>query len=293
MVKIRVQSAANAGILLGLLIQLGSVIFYVKYRSAIENLKQEVLSNLERKTQIWNDYGVVMDSESSLDNSNELKRDAFDVTLVTQCSVNNMHHLIETLHRWTGPISVSVFAPGEHFSNAKMGAKSISSCFPTRDIKFYLVYSLNKPPIISETELKKWFDFYSMVNITARCSRLLDTLRAIAGYNYVHDGIAYPHNTLRNVARKGVRTTHMFLLDVDVMPSYSVRKSVLQVLRNSAANDDVGSSNHQAVYVTPVFEIGINATMPITKQEIKEAIKTDEARIFHAKTCPMCHKPTK
>ena len=34
-----------------------------------------------------------------------------DVTLATQCSANHLHHVVMLAKRWTGPISVAVFAP--------------------------------------------------------------------------------------------------------------------------------------------------------------------------------------
>ena len=34
-----------------------------------------------------------------------------DITLVTQCSINHLHHLIELIKVWNGPISCSIFVP--------------------------------------------------------------------------------------------------------------------------------------------------------------------------------------
>lgn len=41
--------------------------------------------------------------------------------------------------------------------------------------------------------------------------------------NYKGD-IPYPHNVLRNAARKGAATEFVFLIDVDVMPSLHMRE---------------------------------------------------------------------
>ena len=41
--------------------------------------------------------------------------------------------------------------------------------------------------------------------------------------NYKGD-IPYPHNVLRNVARRGAATKFVFLIDVDVAPSLNTRE---------------------------------------------------------------------
>lgn len=34
-----------------------------------------------------------------------------DITLVTQCSINHLHHLVDLVKVWNGPISCSIFVP--------------------------------------------------------------------------------------------------------------------------------------------------------------------------------------
>jgi len=35
-----------------------------------------------------------------------------DITLVSQCSIDNLHYIPDLVHRWRGPTSVAIFAPG-------------------------------------------------------------------------------------------------------------------------------------------------------------------------------------
>ena len=39
--------------------------------------------------------------------------DPNDITLVSQCSVDNLHHVPNLIKRWLGPTSIAVFVPGQ------------------------------------------------------------------------------------------------------------------------------------------------------------------------------------
>jgi len=54
----------------------------------------------------------------------------YDVTLATQCSANHLHHVVMQIERWTGPISVAVFAPDEQASFATDAILSMGECWP-------------------------------------------------------------------------------------------------------------------------------------------------------------------
>ena len=42
----------------------------------------------------------------------EFSPEANDITLVSQCSIDNLHYIPDLVHRWRGPTSVAIFAPG-------------------------------------------------------------------------------------------------------------------------------------------------------------------------------------
>ena len=65
-----------------------------------------------------------------------------DVTLATQCSCNHLHHVVMLTERWSGPISVAVFAPNQDAAFATDAILSMQECWPeikTR-VTFHLVY---------------------------------------------------------------------------------------------------------------------------------------------------------
>lgn len=76
-----------------------------------------------------------------------------DVTLATQCSANHLHHLVMLAKRWSGPISVSVFAPNRDASFATDAILSMQSCWPEieRRVIFHLVYPKKHPADLSQS----------------------------------------------------------------------------------------------------------------------------------------------
>ena len=121
--------------------------------------------------------------------------------------------------RWSGPISIAVFAPGLEASFATDAILSMQQCWPAvrKRVSFHLVFPQEFPADVSQTGQLEF----------ENC----EALRAIIhdyggddGQNYKNQ-IPYPHNVLRNAAREGAATQFVFLIDVDVMPS-SVEKHV-------------------------------------------------------------------
>jgi len=290
---IRTASVSWLAGLFWLLINISSLSVYMKYQIAIRKMQNEILTKMQDQVQQWGEYEVIMNFGSKQNSRNQVKQKRpIDITLVTQCSVNNLHYIVESLQRWDGPISVAVLGAKDHFLDAKFGAKSLSECYSSANISFHIVFPYKHKPTFSDKAVEIWANYYKIKNKTARCDHLLAVLHSITGLNYAFGEIAYPHNTLRNVAKRGVISTHMLLLDVDVMPSANIRKSFLEdVVLSSDKSQSV--KNDKIVYITPVFEIEIDAKMPRMKSELKRAIKAEQARVFHMETCPICHKPTR
>ena len=67
------------------------------------------------------------------------------MTLATQCSANHLHHVVMQITRWSGPISVAVFAPDDQASFATDAILSMSECWPEikKRVTFHLVYPTN------------------------------------------------------------------------------------------------------------------------------------------------------
>ncbi|CAK8685198.1 unnamed protein product [Clavelina lepadiformis] len=281
------------------MIEIASLITHESLSRATFRLQNDILQKIIRHSITWKEYRVILNfsfMEMEESGSDTLSAQlASDVTLVTQCSVNNLHHIIESLQRWSGPMSIAVFAPGDHISHAVMGSFFIKRCFPERNISFQIVYPVDNLPKFKAESLRIWHNYYYSDKRTIHCKHLLVTLQGLKGKNYALGDIPYPHNTLRNVAKKAVKTRYMFLLDVDIMPSRKVREIFLNHLYNMKSRKDATNTTvpQNVVFVTPAFEIEESVSIPTTKQELAWLYKNGMIRAFHAETCPMCHKPTR
>lgn len=279
-------------VFLWFILQLLAVGNYLYYQTLIDNLHLEVSKFVERNAQVWQDYQVLCDfvfleSPNGKSNNKVFKRRKLEVTLVTQCSTNNLRYLLDLLNSWHGPVSIAVFAPGRQFVHAYFTAQTIFRCFPSRDVNFQFVFPSIQPPSINDQDLKIWYElFFQKSN---QCENIGEVLQLLIAPNYAIDKLPYPHNTLRNVAKRQAATTHMILLDVDVLPSPGIRESFLSHI----AFDNSTDINSNVIYVVPAFEISHDDLMPRSKTELVQAVKSQRVRIFHTLTCPFCHKATK
>ncbi|XP_077970904.1 beta-1,4-glucuronyltransferase 1-like isoform X2 [Styela clava] len=202
-----------------------------------------------------------------------------DVSIATQCSVNHLHHLVELAERWKGPISCTVFAPNLDASYADDAIDILRKCFSDirKYVYFHLVYPAQHPADVSKVGV--WQDL--------SCSALLDKLQNYGYQNYVVGNIPFPHNILRNVARKGVITEFVLLIDIDTMPNLELR----QEFNNFAYRHSLfGLLTEQTVFVVAAFEIKKGIKMPSNKTELLSGIRTGTVRTFHNETCWWCHR---
>nr|XP_039251450.1 beta-1,4-glucuronyltransferase 1-like [Styela clava] len=242
---------------------------------------------------MWrNDFIVVMNV-----GNNDSKVNHSDITLASQCSVNNLHHLPELVARWNGPASVAVFAPHSDFVKAILGIHWLEKCFPKTFIKtnFHLVYPLEHPPFFEDRELPVILK--DMVSKSAPerkkdsyCTKAMDALKSFKGGNYVLKGHQYPHNTLRNVAISGIESDFVFLVDVDTFPAIYARSQFQEFLKLDEYRTQF--LNTKTAFVVPAFEVDENV-IPTTKTKLIQEYKKGNVRPFHSETCKNCHEPTR
>ena len=120
-----------------------------------------------------------------------------------------------------GPISVAVFGPNQEAAFATDAMISMGKCWPEvkERVTFHLVYPTNHPAdLTGSSPTGSGLDY-------SDCDELLEKINTFGGddSNNYKGEIPYPHNVLRNVARRGASTSHVFLIDVDVMPSLNMR----------------------------------------------------------------------
>lgn len=75
-----------------------------------------------------------------------------DITLVSQCSVNNFYWVIQQAKGWSAaPISIAIFAAGPEGHIAKQAIDKIRACVPEvrKFVTFHLLYPTAFPPSLS------------------------------------------------------------------------------------------------------------------------------------------------
>ena len=65
-----------------------------------------------------------------------------DVTFVTHCTIDKLHHLMEMSDKWDGPMSVSIFAPGLDASFADDAIDGLRLCWPV--LREFMSFHLGK-----------------------------------------------------------------------------------------------------------------------------------------------------
>lgn len=208
-----------------------------------------------------------------------------DITLVSQCSIDNLHYIPDLVHRWRGPTSVAIFAPGADAINAIYGIDVLRRCdsIVKQFVTFHILYPTALKPIAMPHQSELNFD---------ECELALEGLKKLQKKgNYQRDDLLkYPQNSLRNLARDRLDTKLFYLVDIDTIPAAGLRDEFNKYARK---NNFYDKTNELVAFITPAFEIQRDKTYPKDKREILHYEKNKNARPFHNATCPHCHGPTK
>jgi len=103
-------------------------------------------------------------------------------------------------------------------------------------------------------------------------------------------GLTYPVNLLRNVARQNGATHFVLASDAELYPSPNLVRLFLDMIRR---NDSVLNLGRPKVFVLPIFEVYANQSVPQSKSELVEKLKSGLAVPFHQKVCSYCHSVPK
>lgn len=95
----------------------------------------------------------------------------------------------------------------------------------------------------------------------------------------------YPVNVGRNVARNAAATYFVFPSDIELYPSPNIVPKFLHMIANEPGN----KLPPRRIFPIAIYEVAENATVPNTKTELVEMLKTKQAQRFHASICKTCH----
>ena len=206
------------------------------------------------------------------------------VTVVSQCSPNHLYRVLDLTAAWKGPISISIFASGKHVSVAIDIILRLFQCYPFifDQVSVHLVFQLSN--ILYKMAVPNYRDSEKF------CENLQETLerQKTVVDNYAWSGVNYPSNLLRNVAIEGTDTDYVFVVDIDMIPSYGLDRDFSNFIRKSST-----SYAANAVFVVPAFEIKNSfKVLPQDKDDLVSLWESNAARPFYKEVCWKCQRPT-
>ncbi|XP_076817723.1 beta-1,4-glucuronyltransferase 1-like isoform X1 [Clavelina lepadiformis] len=208
----------------------------------------------------------------------------YDVTLVLHGSVDRLHRLIEITRVWRGPISMSVFAPAQDASFLDDAIDGLRLCWTSirKTTSFHIVY-----PTTAKGNTSNIGSF-----VYLSCKDIIRRLRRKVKTDAAEKSIPYPHNVMRNVAHKGVITSHVLHIDADLKPTGHLRDRLLEFLKLRTQTNNQYQARQKDLYILPVFEVRHEAGPIRNKTDLFSAFEKRQARPYMQELCPQCHKAT-
>lgn len=186
------------------------------------------------------------------------------------------------------PVSFALYAPGDDYNATMDSIQYVRNCLPESElirdyVTFHIYFPREHLPFFiakSESEALQWPYNCSLAEApydNVNRSEMYKTLK----------NLTYPINVGRNIARKSANTYFIFACDIELYPNYDiVRKFLDMIVENPKI---ISKPNKRKVYVMPVFEVEANASIPNTKEELKQMLNDSTAVPFHVNVCANCH----
>ncbi|KAK3092694.1 hypothetical protein FSP39_005933 [Pinctada imbricata] len=204
-----------------------------------------------------------------------------DVSVVTHTTSEHMEDLILLSERWDGPMSVSVFTydVDAYFTIAAIAYLCV--CFEKVRIntQFHIAFPLSHSPRNSDVK-----------DLDISCNMKLKDFLHNRTRNYEIKGLEYPHNMLRNLAIQHSKTSYIFMIDIDMVPSSSLHQEFVDFLhhhRHLPSSNDLANT----VFVVPAFECS-SEEFPFSKDVVISLWSYGVIRPFYIEMCKKCQKYT-
>ncbi|KAF4517163.1 hypothetical protein B566_EDAN006462, partial [Ephemera danica] len=203
----------------------------------------------------------------------------YSVCLATQSSLDRLFSLVQVAHQWAGPISASIFISSpDELKIIKLYMKFLIRCYsPVRErVSFHIAIPKDYPSFTAESGLSAGLESERLECIKPEASlRMLLRHRRPEAMRW-RVKLPYPQNHMRNLARRNCQTPHVFVTDVDVVPSSKLAEGLDLFLRTQRCVE-------QCAYVIPTYELDERVRFPQNKSELVRLAKKGLARPFHHK----------
>lgn len=197
------------------------------------------------------------------------------MTLVTQSSLDKILWLEKVTQRWTGPISLTVFAPDVEFELLALFLDHLIFCDPELGAKLaiHVFYEEKKPPIKNLKVLNS-----HIFNCSLNTAKVLNSIFEFPalmepGFQKWRTSYPYPQNLARNIARKGANSAYTFVTDIDIVPSENSAKNLRKFLQNNTCQ--------LCAFVIVTYELESHQKFPNDKEMLRQQINSGKARPFH------------
>ncbi len=205
-----------------------------------------------------------------LHSSNSCPTDGYSsisISLVIQCSLDRIWLLSETCVRWPDPIVIVVYLPSEVILDPSDRLHAIDS----------------------------------IVNITSECPQMIVLPHVHKVGDNLGESSEYPVNVMRNKGLDAVNTSHVLIMDVDLIPSADlsrvVKDNVMDQITMAEKSNGVASSTPVNAIVVPAFERKVNppcteiescrnylqedpAFLPLLFYDLNECIQKKDCIVF-------------
>lgn len=193
-------------------------------------LMQEIQKQLDSKPSPTVSIKTLHTSKLDMKNApNSCPYDGFalpkdiSTTLVIQCSLDRIWLLTETCNRWTGPIVLVVYLPSEMVKDS----------------------------------VQMTFAIDSIANLMTNCPQMTVLPHVHIDEKTAGNGIStYPVNVMRNRGLGAVKTSHILIMDVDLIPSADLNDVIKDNLVDQVSSNDGKIPMH--AIVVPAFERKVN-----------------------------------
>ncbi|KAL7642857.1 UNVERIFIED_CONTAM: hypothetical protein RMT77_006145 [Armadillidium vulgare] len=193
------------------------------------------------------------------------------ITFSTTGELGLLNNLVQITSRWQGPVSVAVYAPGDSFEKTLETIFHLREC-SSNDVKMLVTFHV-------------FFDFqhipekvpkrHQLLKYKIDCSKIISDLDVRHPYRK-KNGLSYPINLARNVAKSSTSTFFTFPCDIEQYPSVNIISDFLKMLQMP----DIFNTWQKRVHVIPVFEVKENEVLPMTKSELLISLKEKKAFQF-------------
>lgn len=205
-----------------------------------------------------------------------VQNNIYKTCLATQSSLDKLYSIIEVSSNWNGPISLAVFAAYEEELNSLLLYILYLRKCDTKireNVSFHLGIAVERKPKNFFVNLEHLQDL-DCTDPAVVFQSLMKPLHK--GLNFWRAKLPYPQNHMRNLARRNCQTKHVFLTDVDIIPS----KGMAEGLDDFIIKDNCAK---KCAYVVPTYELDERVSFPTNKTELIRLANKGLARPFHQK----------